>query len=437
MTRSRKSVSEFQSSDQMLNLQASAFQWPVRKLKNRCLQLKESEKSVEPVHDNLKNTRILDQKDSETDSQRLLKKKRKSVNKQRIKSASPSDPLCSEVDVQDHVSKQLSSASTISDPLVQSEFDSPAAGIDSTMPRKRARKVKTERPVATEVEKSPAESNTAGENEVRTTSKKKHTEPGSLAPPPGWGRDVPAPLRGSDSAICAGWRRIYDLTVELRKERDAPVDWAGSESLGVDPTTGQLDRYHVLIALMLSSQTKDQVVAEAMAKLRAKGLSVEAVLRMSDEELNACIAKVGFHNNKTRYIKAATAMLKDRFGGTVPATAEELCQLPGVRCRRAWGVAGRACVCGGDVIGPRTLPPSLPPSFQASLPACLPACLPPCLPARLPPSLRPSVPPFLPPSLRPSVPPSVRPPSVPPSLARSLARSLTALPRPPTGTVGG
>ena len=185
MTRSRKSVSEFQSSDQMINLQASAFQWPVRKLKNRSLQLKESEKSVEPVHDNLKNTRILDQKDSETDSQRPLRKKRKSVNKQRIKSESPSDALCSEVDVQDHVSKQLSSASTISGPLVQSEFDSPAAGIDSTMPRKRARKVKTERPVATEVEKSPAESNTAGQNEVRTTGKKKHTEPGSLAPPPG------------------------------------------------------------------------------------------------------------------------------------------------------------------------------------------------------------------------------------------------------------
>jgi hypothetical protein len=109
------------------------------------------------------------------------------------------------------------------------------------------------------------------------------------------------------------------------------VDWAGSESLGVDPDTGVLDKYHVLIALMLSSQTKDQVVAEAMAALRAKGLSVDGVLAMSDAELNGCIAKVGFHNNKTRFIKAATAILKDRYAGAVPATAEELCQLPGVR----------------------------------------------------------------------------------------------------------
>jgi hypothetical protein len=29
-----------------------------------------------------------------------------------------------------------------------------------------------------------------------------------------------------------GWREIYDLCLELRKERDAPVDWAGSEALG-------------------------------------------------------------------------------------------------------------------------------------------------------------------------------------------------------------
>jgi hypothetical protein len=61
-----------------------------------------------------------------------------------------------------------------------------------------------------------------------------------------------------------GWREIYDLVVELRKERDAPVDWAGSESLGTDQDSGEVDKFHTLIALMLSSQTKDQVVADAM-----------------------------------------------------------------------------------------------------------------------------------------------------------------------------
>eukprot|EP00961_Rhodomonas_salina_P196670 2654352-Rhodomonas_salina.3 len=62
-----------------------------------------------------------------------------------------------------------------------------------------------------------------------------------------------------------GWRKIYDLVVELRKERDAPVDWAGSEALGVDKSTNQIDKFHVLIALMLSSQTKDQVKRTPLA----------------------------------------------------------------------------------------------------------------------------------------------------------------------------
>ena len=41
-----------------------------------------------------------------------------------------------------------------------------------------------------------------------------------------------------------GWREIYDLVWELRKERDAPVDWAGSESLGTNPDTKEINEFH-------------------------------------------------------------------------------------------------------------------------------------------------------------------------------------------------
>lgn len=48
------------------------------------------------------------------------------------------------------------------------------------------------------------------------------------------------------------------------------------------------------MALMLSSQTKDQTVAEAMRNLTSSpgGLSVESVLAMSNEELDGHICKV-------------------------------------------------------------------------------------------------------------------------------------------------
>jgi endonuclease-3 len=92
--------------------------------------------------------------------------------------------------------------------------------------------------------------------------------------------------------------------------------------------------YQALISLMLSSQTKDTINMATMKKLRAHqpgGLTVSSVSAMTDDTLHEYIRQVGFHNNKTRFIKAATAILKERHGGHVPATAEELCALPGVR----------------------------------------------------------------------------------------------------------
>ncbi|EKX54994.1 hypothetical protein GUITHDRAFT_54498, partial [Guillardia theta CCMP2712] len=88
--------------------------------------------------------------------------------------------------------------------------------------------------------------------------------------------------------------------------------------------------FHALVALMLSSQTKDQVVAEAMITMKKRGLTVDSVLEMSDKELDSMISKVGFHNNKTKFIKQAAMILKEKHGGRVPRTLEELCELPGV-----------------------------------------------------------------------------------------------------------
>jgi endonuclease-3 len=136
-----------------------------------------------------------------------------------------------------------------------------------------------------------------------------------------------------------GWREIYDLVWELRRERDAPVDWAGCE------TVGKGNEFHILIALMLSSQTKDQVVSEAMTNLKSwprGGLSVASILNMSDKELDTLIAKVGFHNNKTKFIKQTAQILQDKYKGRVPQTAEELCSLPGIGPKMAYIILSAA-----------------------------------------------------------------------------------------------
>lgn len=53
-------------------------------------------------------------------------------------------------------------------------------------------------------------------------------------------------------------------------------------------------RYQVLVSLMLSSQTKDQVTAAAMERLRAHDLSVTSVLNMDENKLGKLIYPVGF-----------------------------------------------------------------------------------------------------------------------------------------------
>ena len=85
---------------------------------------------------------------------------------------------------------------------------------------------------------------------------------------------------------------------------------------------------------MLSSQTKDTTTAVAMRRLQTElpspGLTLENILAVDPATLNELIYAVGFHNNKTKYIKATALILRDKFDGDIPGTIEGLISLPGV-----------------------------------------------------------------------------------------------------------
>ena len=55
-----------------------------------------------------------------------------------------------------------------------------------------------------------------------------------------------------------------------------------------------------------------------------------SILATDDATLDGLIHAVGFHNNKVRYIKAATLLIQQEHGGRVPSTMEGLLALPGV-----------------------------------------------------------------------------------------------------------
>ncbi|TFK10405.1 Ig kappa chain V-IV region B17 [Platysternon megacephalum] len=126
------------------------------------------------------------------------------------------------------------------------------------------------------------------------------------------------------------WRQQLDNIREMRRNKDAPVDQMGAEKCFDSSAPPEVMRYQVLLSLMLSSQTKDQVTSAAMLRLREHGLTVDNVLQTDDVTLGQLIYPVGFWKNKAKYIKQTTAILKQQYGSDIPSTVRELVNLPGV-----------------------------------------------------------------------------------------------------------
>ncbi|PQE23623.1 endonuclease III protein [Rutstroemia sp. NJR-2017a BVV2] len=145
------------------------------------------------------------------------------------------------------------------------------------------------------------------------------------------------------------WKEVYDLVMQMRKSgvaQNAAVDTMGCDKLGQDTVDPKTKRYHTLTALMLSSQTKDTTNAVAMNRLYNElpaykegaptGLNLDNILAVDPKLLNELIWVVGFHNNKTKYIKAAAEILRDQWNGDIPDTIEGLMSLPGVGPKMAY-----------------------------------------------------------------------------------------------------
>jgi len=86
----------------------------------------------------------------------------------------------------------------------------------------------------------------------------------------------------------------------------------------------------VLIATMLSAQTRDAVTAEASKRLFSRARSPRTMARLTTTEIERLIYPVSFYRNKGVHVREACRQIVTRFGGRVPATMEELLTLPGV-----------------------------------------------------------------------------------------------------------
>ncbi|KUM65235.1 hypothetical protein ACN42_g1878 [Penicillium freii] len=160
----------------------------------------------------------------------------------------------------------------------------------------------------------------------------------------------------------SNWETMYEIVKKMREANPtAPVDTMGCAELYWRASSPIDRRFQTLIALMLSSQTKDTVTAVAMQRLHTElgdgtALAEDIKIKQEDEDskpvdstlnltnilavdptrLNELIRTVGFHNNKTKYIKSTALILRDQHNGDIPSTPEGLMALPGVGPKMAY-----------------------------------------------------------------------------------------------------
>ena len=88
--------------------------------------------------------------------------------------------------------------------------------------------------------------------------------------------------------------------------------------------------FQVLVATMLSAQTRDAVTLEASTRLFAKAPTPAAMLKLSTAQIEKLIYPVSFYRNKAVHVKETCAQLLREFDGIVPDTMDALMTLPGV-----------------------------------------------------------------------------------------------------------
>lgn len=106
--------------------------------------------------------------------------------------------------------------------------------------------------------------------------------------------------------------------------------------------------YELLVAVILSAQCTDKRVNMVVGELFKKYNTPEAMVKLSQKELEEKIHSCGFYHNKAKNILSMSRDLIEKFGGQVPADLEAMQTLAGVGRKTANVVYSEAFA--GDAI---------------------------------------------------------------------------------------
>ncbi|KAI6241542.1 Endonuclease III-like protein [Aphelenchoides fujianensis] len=109
------------------------------------------------------------------------------------------------------------------------------------------------------------------------------------------------------------FRRQFPVIQKMRATKNAAVDTLGCHMLADRDAQPAVRRFQTFISLLLSPRTKDEKTAEAIANLRAHGLTVEKMIATPVAKIEQMIKMVGMWKTKAEYVKANSVVLRDRF----------------------------------------------------------------------------------------------------------------------------
>jgi endonuclease-3 len=120
--------------------------------------------------------------------------------------------------------------------------------------------------------------------------------------------------------------RVADVLRRIRRAMQ------GMNELAVEKVSKESreDPFRVLVATMLSAQTKDAVTDAASTRLFRVARTPRTMVKLPTRIVERLIYPVSFYRTKARHVREASLQILSRYGGTVPDSMEELLTLPGV-----------------------------------------------------------------------------------------------------------
>jgi endonuclease-3 len=106
----------------------------------------------------------------------------------------------------------------------------------------------------------------------------------------------------------------------------------GMDELAVEKVSDDSleDPFRVLVATMLSAQTRDPVTHAAATRLFRVARTPGTMARLPVARIERLIYPVSFYRTKARHVREASRRILDQHEGLVPARMDELLTLPGV-----------------------------------------------------------------------------------------------------------